>query len=1020
MPDSKTSVFGKDFKFSSPRALYFLIFTVSGFSGLIYESIWSHYLKIFLGHAAYAQSLVLIIFMGGMAIGSWGASRFSAKTRSPLLIYAGVELIVGIAAMLFHNVFTSVIEVFYNNILPSIGSPFAGATLKWLAASILIMPQSILLGMTFPIMSAGIIRRYPDAPGGSIAMLYFTNSIGAAFGVLASGFWLIRHVGLPGTIVTAGLLNIALAITVWVLVRLDTSPETAPIKSEPRPDGESSLKRVFLVAAFITGAASFMYEISWIRMLSLVLGTTTHSFELMLSAFITGLAFGGLWIKRRIDRVASPVRFSGYVQLIMGVLALLTIPVYIASFGWMEWLLTALNRTDAGYAGYNLASHAIALSVMLPATFMAGMTLPLFTFVLLREGQGEASIGQVYAANTVGAIVGVLATVHIALPILGLKGAIVVGALLDVCLGLVLLSRGRQGQERSFDLVTAGAVSLATLAVTIAVVDIDPKLLISGVYRTGTATVSAGAEVVFYQDGKTSSVSLMATESDMLVLSTNGKPDASIQMNSDAEAGVDEVTMVILGALPMAYMPDAKNIANIGMGSGLTTHVILAHEGVEKVDTIEIEPAMVAAAKGYGEIVERAFADVRSTIHIEDAKTYFSLHNSIYDIIVTEPSNPWVSGVASLFSSEFYESVRHHLVDDGLFVQWIQVYEFDDLLMESILKALSENFSDYVIYATDGTNLVLIAKNHGELPEPDWSAIFGSGMKTDLARVDVQSESDLEIREIVDRDTLVPYLKRSVAPVNSDYFPFVDLHAGQARFKQSHSTILGAWMMPPLPVFEMLSNQLFNYEQLTNVSFLPLVTQSQRAKYIFQRLTDDKHSVTTSDIDNDVQPVMHYLVELMRNEMHFCNPHKQWLALVPVMHDIMANTLPYMNVDKGVLLVDSIAASSCVVHDLGQMSAWIELYRAVARRDAPGMSKAARILLSEDANTDEMFNEYLLNAAMLGDIVAGDCQAALEFWNRTGKELLAGRTLAAHTTLILSIVLDSQASAAPEAKTASR
>jgi predicted membrane-bound spermidine synthase len=580
MPDTKTSVLGKDFRINTPRALYFLIFTVSGFSGLIYESIWSHYLKLFLGHAAYAQSLVLIIFMGGMAIGSLVASRYSAKIRSPLLIYAAVELVVGIAAILFHDVFTSIIEVFYNSILPSIGSPFAGATLKWLAASILIMPQSILLGMTFPIMSAGIIRRYPDAPGGSIAMLYFTNSIGAAFGVLASGFWLIKHVGLPGTIVTAGLLNIALAITVWVLVRLDASPETAPIKSEPKSDGESSLKRIFLVAAFITGAASFMYEISWIRMLTLVLGATTHSFELMLSAFITGLAFGGLWIKRRIDRIASPVRFSGYVQLIMGVLALLTIPVYVASFGWMEWLLRALDITDAGYTGYSLASHAIALSVMLPTTFMAGMTLPLFTFVLLREGHGEASIGQIYAANTLGAIVGVLATVHIGLPVLGLKGAIVVGALLDVCLGFFLLSRGRQGQERSFDLATAGAVSLATLAVTITIVDIDPKMLISGVYRTGIATVPADAEIVFYQDGKTSSVSLMARESGLVVLSTNGKPDASIQFNADAEASVDEVTMVIAAALPMAYMPDAKRIANVGMGSGLTTHVMLAHEGV--------------------------------------------------------------------------------------------------------------------------------------------------------------------------------------------------------------------------------------------------------------------------------------------------------------------------------------------------------------------------------------------------------------------------------------------------------
>lgn len=383
-----------------------MIFAISGFSGLIYESIWTHYLKSFLGHAAYAQSLVLIIFMGGMALGSLVASRYSARSMSPLLLYAGVELIVGLAALLFHDLFASLIEIFYSSVLPSIGSPTAGAMLKWLAASMLIMPQSILLGMTFPLMSAGIIRRFPETPGSSIAMLYFTYSIGAAIGVLASEFWLIRLVGLPGTIFTAGLLNIALAATVWVLVRLDSSRNTAPIQTERSADKGSSLKQIFLVAAFITGAASFIYEISWIHMLSLVLGATIHSFELMLGAFISGLAFGGLWIKRRIDRIRSPVRFSGYVQLIMGVLALLTIPVYAMSFHWMEWLLQALDKTDAGYVSFSFAGHVISLLVMLPTTFMAGMTLPLFTYVLIRQGNGEGSIGKVYAANTVGAIVG--------------------------------------------------------------------------------------------------------------------------------------------------------------------------------------------------------------------------------------------------------------------------------------------------------------------------------------------------------------------------------------------------------------------------------------------------------------------------------------------------------------------------------------------------------------------------------------------------------------------------------------
>lgn len=203
-----------------PRWVFFAIFTISGFSGLIYESIWSHYLKLFLGHAAYAQSLVLTIFMGGLALGSWVAARCSPSWRFPILIYAVVEGVIGLVALVFHPVFVGVTDSFYFSILPAVNNALIGSTMKWTAAALLILPQSVLLGMTFPLMSAGIIRRYADHPGASLAMLYFTNSIGAAVGVLASGFWLIRLVGLPGTIFTAGLLNIALALTVWMLVKI--------------------------------------------------------------------------------------------------------------------------------------------------------------------------------------------------------------------------------------------------------------------------------------------------------------------------------------------------------------------------------------------------------------------------------------------------------------------------------------------------------------------------------------------------------------------------------------------------------------------------------------------------------------------------------------------------------------------------------------------------------------------------------------------------------------------------------
>src|SRR5262245_18007697 len=182
------------------RKVFFAIFALSGFSGLIYESIWTHYLKLFLGHAAYAQTLVLGIFMGGMAIGAWVAARRSEKWRNALGAYAACEALLGLLALGFHPAFTAFLDLAYERAIPLLGSAGSVLVFKWVASAVLILPQSILLGMTFPLMSAGILRRFPDAPGASLATLYFTNSLGGAIGVLLSGFVMIDHLGLPGTI----------------------------------------------------------------------------------------------------------------------------------------------------------------------------------------------------------------------------------------------------------------------------------------------------------------------------------------------------------------------------------------------------------------------------------------------------------------------------------------------------------------------------------------------------------------------------------------------------------------------------------------------------------------------------------------------------------------------------------------------------------------------------------------------------------------------------------------------------
>ena len=210
------------------RRFLLAVFVVSGFTGLIYESIWSHYLKLFLGHAAYAQTLVLAIFMGGMALGSWAVAYRSAHIRQLLWAYALVEGLIGILGLLFHPSFLAAVNFSFATVIPALPAGPLIQAYKWSLGALLILPQSVLLGMTFPLISGGLIRRWPERPGETLATLYFTNSLGAAIGVLVSGFVLISAVGLPGTIRTAGLLNIALALLIWVIVRGQTEPAAAP------------------------------------------------------------------------------------------------------------------------------------------------------------------------------------------------------------------------------------------------------------------------------------------------------------------------------------------------------------------------------------------------------------------------------------------------------------------------------------------------------------------------------------------------------------------------------------------------------------------------------------------------------------------------------------------------------------------------------------------------------------------------------------------------------------------------
>jgi spermidine synthase len=643
--------------------IVFCAFALSGCAGLIYQSIWAQYLGLFLGHAAYAQSLVLAIFMGGMALGAWWAGARAGRWRNLLRAYALVELCIGLAAALFHPFYLVATQFAYDHAFPALAGSGLAALFKWLLAGLLIFPQSVLLGATFPLMSNALMRRLPAGAGAILGGLYFTNSIGAAVGALFATFVLLPAVGLPGAMAAGALLNVSVATIAFALAR-ETEPAPAAVVDTPASAGR--LRLLLPLAAFITGATSFVYEIGWVRMLSLAFGSTIHVFEIMLAAFVGGLACGAAWIRGRIDRCDAPLRVGGTVQIAMGIAALVSLVLYDHCFDAVAWVTRVLPKTDNGYTLYNAGTALAAIAIMAPTAFFAGMTLPLFTLALIRDGGGERSVGRIYAANTLGAIVGVIVAVHLLVPLTGLKVTMLSAACGDLALGLALLWRtvpAARSVAPSLALCVIAVVTTALLA------RFDPMSMAGGVFRNGKARFERSyAKVVFYRDGKTASVSATRLSQGMLLIATNGKTDASIQMQASLPPSFDEITAAMAAVLPLATHPHPSNVAVIGFGSGLTTHTLLGDPRVQRVDTIEIEPAMVEGARVFGDHVERAYDTRRSHIHFDDAKAFFAASLDRYDIIVSEPSNPWVSGVEGLFSAEFYRFVPRHLNPGGVFV----------------------------------------------------------------------------------------------------------------------------------------------------------------------------------------------------------------------------------------------------------------------------------------------------------------------------------------------------------------
>jgi spermidine synthase len=482
--------------------------------------------------------------------------------------------------------------------------------------------------------------------------------------------------------------------------------------------------------------------------------------------------------------------------------------------------------------------------------------------------------------------------------------------------------------------------------------------------------------VLFQRDGKTATIALLETPGKVLEIRTNGKVDASIDVSESGRYQIDEVTMVLSAALPLLLKPDARTAANIGMGSGLTSHVLLTDADLERVDTIEIEEQMVVGARGFAPRNRLAYEDPRSSVTIEDAKTFFSSRRRRYDVIVSEPSNPWVSGVASLFTREFHRLVRGYLAPGGVLLQWLQLYEIDEPLVMSVIRSIDENFDDYAIYAANAGDILVVATADRPLPELPATMPSRPGLVAELNRVGIFSPQDIAVRRLATKKGLAPLLRTYAIATNSDYDPVLDQNASRARFLGRGAPGLVTIAVEPLPVVEMLNGDRAGWKHtaVTPNAHLGRVHPSSFAGFFRDYLLGNPGEVLPAELRASFSQQAARILENCRRPPD----GDDVFALVR----IGASLAPFLQPAELEPLWPKIEAMPCAAALGGVQRDWLQLAKAVGRRDALSMAEMSTRLLANGEDRSPLRRRYLLAAGMLGDVAAGQYEAARTLWRR--------------------------------------
>lgn len=685
-----------------------LLFAASGCSALIYEIVWFQMLELVVGSSAVSLGLLLGTFMGGMCLGSIALPRLVSRGMHPLAVYAALELILGAFGLAVLWSMGAIEQVYAT----ATGFGFTAMLLRGSVFAACLLPPTILMGGTLP-----AVARWIDASPQGVSwmgLFYGGNIVGAVFGCLLAGFYLLRVHDLATATYAAAALNSivglsSLALAWWT--------QTAAVPPPRQPATATSVPAAWsvYVAIGLSGASALAAEVLWTRLLSLLLGATVYTFSIILAVFLIGLGIG--------STVGAFMARGRHARLLLGGCQLLL----AAAMGWTAFMLTRslpywpIDPTLSTSPWFKFQLDlARCLWALLPATCLWGASFPLALAAAAAPGQDPGRlVGRVYAANTIGGILGAMLTSLVLIRWLGTQQSqrILMGVAAVAAIAAWLPVRQRQRSDappqRKQLLIRVAALAAVVIAV------LGPAGLLAWsvpavpwelvAFGRALPTQESGWKKLYMGEGMTSSIAVTEVPSGERNFHVSGKVEAS----SD---GRDMRLQRMLGHLPALVHPDPHSVLVVGFGAGVTAGSFVVYPSIDKITICEIEPlipqavASFFAKENYGVV-----ADPRVQLVYDDARHYVLSTPQKFDIITSDPIHPWVKGSATLYTKEYFELCKRHLNPGGIITQWVPLYESNEAVVKSEIATFFDVFPNGTIWCNDingeGYDIVLLGQS---------------------------------------------------------------------------------------------------------------------------------------------------------------------------------------------------------------------------------------------------------------------------------------------------------------------